>query len=427
MSLRAGTTTAAPAAAAARVQAAAAGSPLAGPHDRLQPDEGAVRDIRARVTRWFRRHARLLPWRDGYDPYAVWVSEMMLQQTQVVTVLPYFARWMARFPDVQALALAPLQDVLKAWEGLGYYARARNLHRAAGLVLQRHEGRLPHDPTLLRALPGIGPYTAGAIASIAFNHAAPAVDGNVARVLSRLVVLPWPWRSPAAETALWALAARLVPPRGARLFNQGLMELGALVCRDKAPACGRCPLRAKCAAYAAGEPQAWPLRRTRRARRQVRGVLAVVCAEGALLLRRCPEDGLWGGLYEFPWLASAAGEAAQATAERLLGTLGTPASASPGPAWPLRHELTHLALALDCRVYVAPARHGRAAGPAGLRWVTRSELAGLPLSRVGHKVLAQLDTALPQRQEGIQGTRAGAGPPVTFRGDRPAQPAVESP
>ncbi|MBI3992996.1 MAG: A/G-specific adenine glycosylase [Candidatus Lambdaproteobacteria bacterium] len=335
---------------------------------------------------------------------------MMLQQTQVATVLPYFARWMARFPHVRALAEAPLEDVLKAWEGLGYYARARNLQRAAALVLQRHAGRLPDDVAPLRALPGIGAYSAGAIASIAFNRPVPAVDGNVGRVLSRLVALPWPWRGREGQAALWALAAGLVPPRGARLFNQGLMELGALVCRDKAPACGRCPLRSHCAAFAAGEPLAWPLRESRRPRRAVRGVLAVLRARGSLLLRRCPEDGLWGGLYEFPWLARADGETPQAAAARLLGSLGE-AQAAPGDTWALRHELTHLALELECRLYTIPARNGPTGRAGALLWVTPRELARLPLSRVGHKVLAHLD--------GMPGAQRQARP-------RP-HPAVELP
>jgi A/G-specific adenine glycosylase len=220
--------------------------PAAGPRAERAGLLGAVRPellgaVRAALLAWFARSQRALPWRERYEPYTVWVAEIMLQQTQVEAVRPYFERWLARFPDVQAVAAAPQEAVLKAWEGLGYYARARNLQRAAQAIVERHGGRLPESLEALRALPGIGRYTAGAIRSIAFDRPAPVVDGNVARVLGRLLALEVPARAPAGQRRLWALATALVeglgPEEHPRDLNQGLMELGALVCRPAAPRC----------------------------------------------------------------------------------------------------------------------------------------------------------------------------------------------
>jgi len=261
---------------------------------------GSGGEREAAITRALLAHydatARALPWRGVDDPYAVWVSEVMLQQTRVEAVVPYYERWLETFPTVEALAEARLDEVLKAWEGLGYYRRARNLHAAARLVRERHGGRLPDDPADLRALPGVGIYTAGAVASIAFGVAAPAVDGNVRRVLSRLHDLEDP--SPAE---LRDRAAELVPADRPGDFNQALMELGATICTPRAPDCEACPLAGHCEARARGVQEQRPRLGHRASIPERRFATAVVAdPDGRLLLVRRPPDGLLGGLWEFP-------------------------------------------------------------------------------------------------------------------------------
>ncbi len=256
--------------------------------------------VEAAMTRALLAHydatARTLPWRGAEDPYAVWVSEVMLQQTRVEAVVPYYERWLRTFPTLEALADADVDEVLKAWEGLGYYRRAQNLHAAARLVRERYGGRLPDDPTGLRGLPGVGAYIANAIASIAFGVAAPAVDGNVRRVLSRLYDLEDP--SPAE---LRERAAALVPGDRPGDFNQALMELGSTICTPRAPDCEACPLAGHCEARARGVQEQRP-RPGRRASVPQRRFAAAVVADpdGRLLLGRWPADGLLGGLWEFP-------------------------------------------------------------------------------------------------------------------------------
>lgn len=244
----------------------------------------------------FDAHQRDMPWRDTSEPYAIWVSEVMLQQTRVDTVRPYYERWLERFPTIQALADADLDDVLREWQGLGYYSRARNLHRAARLVRERHGGALPGDVGSLRALPGVGDYTAGAVASIAFGIAAPAVDGNVRRVLSRLHDLEDP-----TATELRAIAAGMVPPDRPGDFNQALMELGATICTPRSPDCPACPLREWCRARARGTQAQRPRSRPGKPlpEESVSSLVLVRDGEEVLLVRR-PDQGLLACLWEFP-------------------------------------------------------------------------------------------------------------------------------
>ena len=199
--------------------------------------------LQRRLLAWYRRHQRDLPWRRTRDPYAIWVSEIMLQQTQVATAIPYYERFLRRFPHVRALARAPMERVLKSWEGLGYYSRARNLRRAAQIVLAEHGGRLPEEPEALRKLPGIGRYTAGAISSIAFDRDEPVLDGNVIRVLCRVFLIRANPKSARTQKRLWKLAEELLPAGHASFFNQALMDLGATICMPSHPHCDRCPLR----------------------------------------------------------------------------------------------------------------------------------------------------------------------------------------
>lgn len=269
-------------------------------------------DLRERIVTdllaWYLQNKRDLPWR-GASPYGVWVSEIMLQQTQVATVIPYYLRFMERFPTVKALAEAPFEEVLRYWAGLGYYARARNLHRAAQILVERYNGELPTEPGAIESLPGVGRYTAGAIRSIAFNQPYPLVDANVARVLSRLFGVSGNLHSASTQARLWHLAEQLVPANEPGAFNQALMELGSLVCIPSDPRCERCPLLADCVAGNAPDPTAWP--ETPSGKRSIPAVhsSALICnEEGALLIVQRPPHGLWGGLWEFPRVVCATGE-----------------------------------------------------------------------------------------------------------------------
>jgi A/G-specific adenine glycosylase len=251
----------------------------------------------ARLLDWYDRHGRKdLPWK-SHDPYRVWVSEIMLQQTQVETVIPYYRRFLRRFPDVRALARAPQDDVLRLWAGLGYYARARNLHRAAKLIVERHGGRFPERREDALALPGIGRSTAGAILALAFGERHAILDGNVRRVLARYYGISEP---PAqVEDRLWRLAMRNTPARRAADYTQAIMDLGATVCR-RAPDCARCPVAARCGARRRGSTAAIPARATRPARAR-KAVQMVMLRDGdAVLLERRPPAGIWGGLWSLP-------------------------------------------------------------------------------------------------------------------------------
>ena len=314
-----------------------------------------VADFRRALLAHFHETRRALPWRIGRTPYGVMVSEFMLQQTRVDTVVPYYERWMRRFPDWGALARADLDDVILEWKGLGYYSRARNLHRAARLVRERHGGRLPDDPEALRALPGVGEYTAGAVASIAFGRAVPAVDGNVRRVLARLLDIERP-----GAARLRREAARLLDPERPGDFNEAMMELGATVCTPRGPLCAECPVARWCRARAAGTVGERPARRRRaRVRREEYAVAVLVDEAGRTLLARRPPEGLLAGMWEFPAVrvgrggggspasAETLAEAALPLAlEHLRAPGGPPVPAShlrpAEPLTPVRHAFTHL-------------------------------------------------------------------------------------
>ena len=291
--------------------------------------EGNEQEFSSKLLAWYERNKRDLPWRRRqHDPYAVWVSEIMLQQTTVAAVIPFYERWMARFPTVQSLAEAPLDDVLKHWAGLGYYARARNLHRGAQEVVDKYGGQVPADPAQILALPGIGRYTAGAILSIAFNQDAPILDANVIRVLSRVhAVTGDPKTSTATQAELWRLAAEAIPTGRAGDFNQAMMELGALVCSAAAPRCASCPVESLCAAKALGEPTAYPQFQGVKKWLDVEDVsVAVRDAQGRILLvQRPPEASLWGGLWELPRTTRQEGESfSQCAARAACDSVGLP-------------------------------------------------------------------------------------------------------
>lgn len=352
-------------------------------------------EIVAGITGWFSHAGRKLPWREGYQPYQVWISEIMLQQTRVETVLPYFLRWLERFPDVAAVAAASQEEVLKAWEGLGYYSRARNLHRAAREMMARHGGEVPGNLAELLALPGIGRYTAGAIASIAHGLPAPIVDGNVGRVLGRLFAMQTPIRSTPGQSFLWEAATMLVNRGPPRAVNEGLMELGALVCLPRSPNCAGCPLGAHCAAFHSGAPERYPPPLPRRVRPVRKGVMILLSdARGRILLRKRPPDGLWGGLWEPPWLELQGKQSRAKTlgdAGRWLKEMGWVVD-TLHPVGELSHGLTHFQLHLECFSAREIHRTGKGRLPAGLRWAWPGQAAALPMGRLGRRALEMAGT-----------------------------------
>lgn len=249
---------------------------------------------------WFQRMRRELPWREHYRPYEIWIAEIMLQQTQVKTMLPYYARWMTRFSGVPALARAMEEELLKYWEGLGYYARVRNIHKTAKILVQEFDSVFPVNFEILRGLPGIGPYTAGAIMSIAFNADYPVVDGNVARILTRLFDLQTPLRNRETQKVLWNLADLLLPKGQARKFNQALMDLGALICTPKHPACAHCPLQEHCLGLRDGVVNQRPVMSRARAPVALQVAVGVLLDRGRVFIQKRPPEGLMPHLWEFP-------------------------------------------------------------------------------------------------------------------------------
>ena len=331
---------------------------------------------------WYDRHRRILPWRAGPgeipDPYRVWLSEIMLQQTTVKTVAPYFMRFVQRWPDVGSLAAAPLEEVLKAWAGLGYYARARNLHSCARTIAKEHAGKFPSEEDALRALPGIGGYTAAAIAAIAFDRHAMPVDGNIERVVARLFAVEEPL--PAAKPAIRQLAETLTPMHRPGDFAQALMDLGATICTPRS-ACALCPLNDGCQAYRRGDPASFPVKAPKPKGTLRRGAaFFALRADGMVLLRSRPPQGLLGGMSEVPtteWSAGFDEESAIAA----VPFSGAQWKKLPGK---VTHVFTHFPLELS--VYAA-SLSASARAPRGARWVPMAELAGEALPTVMRKVV----------------------------------------
>ncbi|HEX6309013.1 MAG TPA: A/G-specific adenine glycosylase [Longimicrobiales bacterium] len=310
--------------------------PVAYIHRMREPGADRTAAIRTALLEFFDASARPLPWRATRDPYAIWISEVMSQQTRVETVVPYYERWLRVFPDVDALANASLDDVLKLWEGLGYYSRARNLHAAARVLRERHAGALPRDYDELRALPGIGEYTAGAVASIAYGSRHPAVDGNVRRVLARLFDQADP-----TPAALRAAAHALVPHDRPGDFNQAVMELGATICTPRVPKCARCPVRTACAAYRAGTQHERPRTAVRKPIPEITVATAVLRdASGRMLVVRRPARGLLAGLWSFPG-AEVQAPGAAASAVAVIAGLHAQPLGPPEVVGTISHTFSH--------------------------------------------------------------------------------------
>jgi A/G-specific adenine glycosylase len=356
------------------------------------------RRLRRKLLRWFARHRRDLPWRRDRDPYRIWVSEVMLQQTQVATVIPYFERFLTALPTLLDLAAADEQDVLRLWEGLGYYRRARSLHQAARQIVAEHGGQFPNDPTLAARLPGMGRYTVGAVLSQAFDRRLPILEANSQRVLSRLFGLrDDPSRGP-ARRRLWALAEALLPARQAGDFNQALMELGALICTPAAPRCGECPLKDDCEARRLELQDAMPARRARAEPVDVEEAGVVVRRRGRVLLVQRPAEGRWAGLWEFPHGSLEAGETHEDAAARLAAQL-TGLRVDLGPELlTLRHSVTHHRITLIC--FQAGYRSGvfRPGAYRQAQWIKPEELPAYPVSAPQRQLARALIAPACQRR-----------------------------
>jgi A/G-specific adenine glycosylase len=363
--------------------------------------QSPITDHRSPITgllAWYDRSRRDLPWRarpgEKPDPYAVWLSEVMLQQTTVAAVKPYFAAFLARWPDVRDLAAAPREEVMKAWAGLGYYSRARNLHACAAAVAAREGASFPDTEQELRRLPGLGPYTAAAVAAIAFGRRAVVVDGNVERVVARLFAVADP--PPRGKRLMRAHADALTPEARAGDFAQAMMDLGATICSPRKPVCALCPWNEGCAAFARGDAGTFPRRTPKREGALRRGAAFVARrADGYLLLRTRLSNGLLGGMTEVPttaWSADFDEGAALKNAPIFSRQLG----GESGMAWRrmagvVRHVFTHFPLELS--IYVADVAAGTPA-PEGARWAKMSELGGEALPSLMRKVVAHaLDEA----------------------------------
>jgi A/G-specific adenine glycosylase len=373
--------------------------------------------LRRRVLAWFQRDARSLPWRETDDAYLVWISEIMLQQTQVATVIPYFERFRERFPTPAALAAADEEEVLRHWEGLGYYRRARQLHTAAQQIVSTHDGAFPEDFDAVLALPGIGRYTAGAILSIAKGQRQPIVEANTQRLYSRLLALQLPPTQKAANRLLWEFAAAILPRKSAGHFNQAMMELGSLVCTPRKPQCDRCPLRRLCAAHAEGLEETIP-GKVKRMVYEDRQEFALLIREAAppdassaaaptrYLVYQVPAGRRWGGLWDFPRYGGAEAATPDEAVRRAQHAFGLSVELGPHETT-LRHGVTRYRITLDayhatCASSAAPAAPRDApAGSEGdgsegdgdevaVQWRTPSELVDLPLNVTGRKLANRL-------------------------------------
>ncbi|QOJ14414.1 MAG: A/G-specific adenine glycosylase [Planctomycetia bacterium] len=352
--------------------------------------ERARQSLRRSLLAWFDRTKRDLPWRRTHDPYRIWLSECMLQQTRVETVVPYYERFLNTLPTIDSLAAAPLQRVLKLWAGLGYYARARHLHRAAQTIVREHRGQVPKSAAELSTLPGVGKYTAAAVASIAFGEPAAAVDGNVQRVLARLFAVDLPIDAPSTRAQLWSLAEGLLDHARPGAFNEAMMELGATLCTPTTPRCSDCPLSNWCTAHRDARTAELPIR-SRRAAPAACYVEAVgVRRQGRLLLIQRQPRGLFGGMWELPGIVSVAHAAEPIAAPRLVKHVLDHHRVSIDALHPIgivTHVLTHRRMMV--RVWVAAARGGRAyrGSHASVRWLAHAARSDLPISVLDRKVI----------------------------------------
>ena len=348
--------------------------------------------LQTRLLSWYRKHQRELPWREQPEPYRVWVSELMLQQTQVKTVVPYFERFIVRFPDVAALANASEQEVLAAWSGLGYYRRAKSLHRAAKWVMEENAGRLPETLDGWLALPGVGRYTAGAILSIAYNQRHPILDGNVARVLSRLFLVRGDPRSSAVRSVLWKKAEEILPRRAVSDFNQALMELGALVCTPRRPRCLFCPVRENCRALEHGVQEDLPELAARRASVPVVLTAAVIRRRGKVLMYRREDEELMRGLWELPGGSCRTGEEPRGALAREASERYGLRLEAGAEVTRVKHNIMNRRITLHAFEARLSEGSNRGLGSGKSRaWIPPEKVSEYPVSSMTLKVLRELE------------------------------------
>jgi A/G-specific adenine glycosylase len=336
---------------------------------------------------WYEKSHRRLPWRETRDPYRIWVSEVMLQQTQVSTVIRYYQQFIKKFPDVRALAQADTEEVLKSWELLGYYARARNLHRAAKMVTEKYNGIIPDSYDCFRELPGVGEYIAAAVMSIAFGQPYPVLDGNVKRVMARLFMLNFPVNEVKNKKKIYAKLKVVFAENTPGKFNQAIMELGALICKPRRPDCPGCPVSKYCGAYLMGKPEKYPVKVIKKALPEHAIAVGVIENEGKVLITRRREEGLLGGLWEFPGGKISARESAadacvrEISEEVNLGVLVT------GHLTRVKHAYSHFRITMD--VYLCKFLEGTVElnGPVDFRWISLPEIDRYPYPAATHKFL----------------------------------------
>ncbi|MEN9231044.1 MAG: A/G-specific adenine glycosylase [Thermostichus sp. DG02_5_bins_236] len=359
-------------------------------------DEDRRQRLRRSLLAWFCTRGRDLPWRHTQDPYAIWVSEVMLQQTQVATVIPYFQRWMQVLPRIPDLAAAPQQQVLKLWEGLGYYRRALNLHKAAQILVQEQNGEFPQELNQVLALPGIGRTTAGGILSAAFNQPLPILDGNVKRVLARLVALQQPPTQ--CLPLLWALSEQVLDPLQPRTFNQALMDLGATVCRPKQPRCGECPWQADCSAYNQGQHLQLPMSAPRAIRPHKHIAVAIVLRGEEILIDQRLETSMLSGLWEFPGGKIEPGEtAAECVVREVKEEIGIDIEVVTELAT-IEHAYTHFTITLIAFICRYLGGEARALQCTEVRWVSPAALSEFPFPGANQKLFPYLHAWLAEQR-----------------------------
>jgi len=343
---------------------------------------------------WFHENQRDLPWRRDYSPYKIWIAEIMLQQTQVKTVVPYYRRWMKRFRNIEAVARASAEELLRHWEGLGYYARVKNIHETARILVNRYGGRFPQDHSEILGLPGIGPYTAGAIMSLAFNEGFPVVDGNVERIFSRLFNITTAIKGTANRRFLWGTATELIPTGRAREFNQALMELGALICVPRNPACEICPIVNHCESFKLDVVHARPVAGPGKKITPIEVSLGVLVRQEKVFIQKRPENGLMGGLWEFPGGKLKPGEKPEeALVREFCEELDLDVCCLDKIAL-IRHSYTSFRVALHaffCRL-TDPSQSPKLRAAVAARWVTTEQLDHLAFPAANRKLIKMLQT-----------------------------------
>jgi A/G-specific adenine glycosylase len=347
-------------------------------------------EFSALILNWYTRQGRKLPWRGSLNPYAVWVSEIMLQQTRVETVIPYFERWMERFPSIAALAAASEQEVLSVWEGLGYYSRARNLYKAARIVMQEYAGNLPADLQALRKLPGIGRYTVGAIASMAFQQDVATLDANIRRVFARVFDVAQPADSAPGEEYLWKLAETHLPHGRAGDYNQAIMDLGATVCLPRQPRCLFCPLTPLCQAYQLGIQEQRPVLKPKVEIPHYTVTAAVIQRAGQVLLAKRPSKGLLGGMWEFPGGKIEPAETLEQCLVREIREELDSLILVGEPFGVYQHAYTHFSITLHAYLCLLIEGEPKPVEAAEIAWVNPADLQHYPMGKVDRRIAQQL-------------------------------------